>query len=48
MFNAGVPFFIKTLKQSLEEGKVTEGAIDQACRRVLEAKYALGLFDDPF
>jgi beta-glucosidase len=39
--------FQRTLKQSLEEGKVTQAEIDQACRRVLEAKYKLGLFDDP-
>jgi beta-glucosidase len=40
--------FLTTLKKSLEEGKVTEDDIDQACRRVLEAKYKLGLFDDPY
>ena len=40
--------FLTTLKKSLEEGKVTQQEIDQACRRVLEAKYKLGLFDDPF
>jgi len=40
--------FKLTLKKSLEEGKVTQAEIDQACRRVLEAKYKLGLFDDPF
>ena len=40
--------FLTTLKQSLEEGRASEAAIDQACRRVLEAKYRLGLFDDPF
>ncbi|MBD5233163.1 MAG: beta-glucosidase BglX [Bacteroidales bacterium] len=40
--------FINTLKQSLEEGKVTQKAIDEAVRRVLEAKYRLGLFDDPY
>lgn len=39
--------FQRTLKQSLEEGKVTQAEIDQACRRVLEAKYKLGLFDNP-
>jgi beta-glucosidase len=39
--------FQRTLKQSLEEGKVTQEEINQACRRVLEAKYKLGLFDDP-
>ncbi|HQK36730.1 MAG TPA: beta-glucosidase BglX, partial [Bacteroidales bacterium] len=40
--------FLTTLKQSLEEGKVTLEEIDRACRRILEAKYKLGLFDDPF
>lgn len=40
--------FLTTLQKSLDEGKVTEQDIDQACRRVLEAKYKLGLFDDPF
>lgn len=40
--------FLTTLKQSLAEGKVTEAQIDLACRRVLEAKYKLGLFDDPY
>ena len=40
--------FLTTLPRSLEEGLVTEEQIDMACRRVLEAKYKLGLFDDPF
>ena len=40
--------FLTTLKKSLDEGKVTLKDIDQACRRVLEAKYKLGLFDDPY
>ena len=40
--------FIGTLEQSLREGKVTQHAIDTACRRILEAKYRLGLFDHPF
>jgi beta-glucosidase len=40
--------FLTTLKKSLEEGKVTRKDIDLACRRVLEAKYKLGLFDDPY
>jgi len=39
--------FLTTLKKSLKEGKVTQQEIDQACRRVLEAKYKLGLFDNP-
>ncbi|WP_372949181.1 beta-glucosidase BglX [Mariniphaga sp.] len=40
--------FLTTLEKSLEEGKVTEAEIDLACRRILEAKYKLGLLDDPY
>ena len=40
--------YIGTLKKSLEEGRIKEADIDRACRRILEAKYKLGLFEDPF
>jgi beta-glucosidase len=40
--------FLTTLKKSLDEGRITLKDIDLACRRVLEAKYKLGLFDDPY
>ena len=40
--------FLNTLEESLKEGKVTEEQINAACRRVLEAKYKLGLFSDPY
>lgn len=40
--------FIGTLKQSLANGQVSMADINQACRRVLEAKYKLGLFKDPY
>lgn len=40
--------FLTTLEQSLKEGKITEAEINQACRRILEAKYKLGLFDAPY
>jgi beta-glucosidase len=40
--------FLTTLKKSFNEGKVSLQDIDLACRRVLEAKYKLGLFDDPY
>ena len=40
--------FLTTLKKSLDEGKISMKDIDLACRRVLEAKYKLGLFDDPY
>lgn len=40
--------FVKNLKTCLDNGTVSMDDIDQACRRVLEAKYKLGLFDDPY
>ena len=40
--------FVSTLKASLEDGKISLEEIDQACRRILEAKYKLGLFADPY
>ena len=40
--------FLLTLKQSLKEGKISMQMIDAACRKILEAKYKLGLFDDPY
>lgn len=39
---------LTTTLQSLKEGKVTVAQIDAACRRILEAKYKLGLFDNPY
>jgi len=52
--NAGIDMdmvgegFLTTLTKSLKEGKVTQAQIDLACRRILEAKYKLGLFEDPY
>jgi beta-glucosidase len=40
--------FLTTIKKSIAEGKLTEQQIDQACRRILKAKFLLGLFDDPY
>ena len=40
--------YTKTLEQSLKEDKVSMADIDKACRRMLEAKYKLGLFEDPY
>ncbi|WP_332452640.1 beta-glucosidase BglX [Chryseobacterium aquaticum] len=40
--------FLTTLKKSLAEGKVTQAEIDMAAKRILESKYDLGLFDDPY
>jgi beta-glucosidase len=40
--------FLTTLAQSLKDGKITQQQIDEACRRILKAKFELGLFDDPY
>jgi beta-glucosidase len=52
--NAGIDMdmvggiYMKNLKKLLNEGRVTEAQINDACKRVLEAKYDLGLFEDPY
>lgn len=52
--NAGVDMdmvsegFVGTLKKSLTTGKVSMKTLDAACHRILEAKYKLGLFDNPY
>jgi beta-glucosidase len=52
--NAGVELdmvsegFLNTLQKSLEEGKVSMHQIDNAVRLILEAKYDLGLFHNPY
>ncbi|MBN1926691.1 MAG: beta-glucosidase BglX [Prolixibacteraceae bacterium] len=52
--NAGVDMdmvgegFLTTLESSVSEGTVKIEDIDKACRRILEAKYKLGLFNDPY
>ena len=52
--NAGVDMdmvsdgFVGTLKKSIQEGKVSMMTLNTACHRILEAKYKLGLFDDPY
>lgn len=40
--------FLKELPELVKSGKVSEKTIDAACRRVLEMKYKLGLFADPY
>lgn len=52
--NAGIDMdmngaiFSKYLLQSVKEGKVAEETINQAVCRILEMKFILGLFDDPY
>jgi beta-glucosidase len=40
--------FLGYIETCLKEGKVTMTEIDMACRRILEAKYKLGLFSNPY
>jgi beta-glucosidase len=52
--NAGIEMdmvgegFLTTLKKSLDENKVSMEQIDNAVRLILNAKYDLGLFQDPY
>ena len=52
--NAGIDMdmvgegFLGTLKKSLAEKKVSINEINRACRLILQAKYKLGLFTDPY
>ncbi len=54
--NAGVdmvmlPFdykpFIKNIKKAVDNGDISESRIDDAVRRILRAKFSMGLFDQP-
>lgn len=40
--------FLKTLEASVKEGTVAKSTVDAAVKRILIAKYKLGLFDDPY
>ena len=40
--------FLTQTKEGIEKGEVSMKTLDRACRRILEAKYKLGLFDDPY
>jgi beta-glucosidase len=52
--NAGIDMdmvgeiFLNNLVKNIKEGTVKQADVDLACRRVLEAKYRLGLFQDPY
>lgn len=52
--NAGVDMdmqgavYMENLGKSIAEGRVTEATVNKAVRRILEMKYRLGLFEDPY
>jgi beta-glucosidase len=53
-FNAGVdmdmvgPLYLRHLKALVARGEVKTSRINSSAKRILEAKFRLGLFDDPF
>jgi beta-glucosidase len=40
--------YIKSMKLLVENGKVSKESIDEACRRILKAKFQAGLFEHPY
>lgn len=40
--------YLRNMKQSVEKGNVSEEVVNTSARRILEAKYKLGLFEDPY
>ena len=40
--------FLTQLLSAVKDGEISESQVDAACRRILEAKYRLGLFEDPY
>ena len=42
------PGFMEGVIELVKEGKLTEAQVDRACRAILEAKFRLGLFENPF
>ena len=39
--------FIETMKQAVNNGDISESRLDEAIRRILRVKFALGLFEQP-
>lgn len=42
------PEFYEKVIELVKEGKLTEARIDESCRKILYAKFRLGLFEKPF
>ena len=42
------PVFANSILQLIKEGKLTEDRIDEACYKILEAKFRLGLFENRY
>ncbi|WP_019540065.1 glycoside hydrolase family 3 N-terminal domain-containing protein [Proteiniphilum acetatigenes] len=42
------PGFLESIKELIEEGKLSEERINRACEKILEAKFMLGLFENRY
>lgn len=42
------PDFLEGVVELVKEGKLTEAQVDRACTKILEAKFRLGLFENPY
>ena len=42
------PYFLDTVVELVKEGKISENRIEESARKILLAKFKLGLFEDPF
>lgn len=42
------PGFMEGVVELVKEGRLTEKQVERACRSILEAKFKLGLFENPF
>lgn len=42
------PLFDKYVIELVQEGKIDQSRVDYACRKILEAKFRLGLFENPY
>ena len=42
------PYFLEAVRDLVDQGKLAESRVDFACAKILEAKFRLGLFEDPF
>lgn len=42
------PDFLEKVVELVKEGRLSEAQIDRACSKILEAKFRLGLFENPF
>lgn len=42
------PIFLDNIKELVAEGRLTEARINEACEKILEAKFSLGLFENRY